>query len=444
MFKHEGELYRQVNEVYAPEFIAATSSGLFEALIGKGLLVPFQVADIGLAPQPGAHSVLKPSVVSMVSYPYEWSFSQLKDAALLTLSILRECLERGFVLKDATAYNVQFHDGRPIFIDHLSFELYKEGEPWVAYRQFCEHFLSPLALMSLVDIRFGPFQRIYLDGIPLDFCSKLLPMSSKFRTGLMAHIHLHSSALANRTSRNSGAARVPRVAFMALIHSLEKTVEGLEWTPKGTEWADYYDETNYTELATESKCSIVSEFLEATRLTEGTCWDFGANTGAYSETALRMGLNTVVWDLDPAALEKAYVRSKSSPGARVLPLLVNLANPSPSLGWDLHERDSLVDRGPADVVMALALAHHLAIGNNLPLGRIASFLAENSRFLIIEFVPKEDSQVQRMLMSRKDIFTDYSQDSFERALGEHFEILQKREVMESVRTIYLMSRKRGR
>lgn len=441
VFSRNGGLYRQVNKVFAEEFDACTASGLYDTLIRDRLLVPHHSADLSLALTPEAHAVIEPERLPFISYPYEWCFGELRDAALLTLDVQLRALERGFVLRDASAYNVQFVGGRPVFIDTLSFERYREGEPWAAYKQFCEHFLVPLTLMATRDVRCGRLLREYLDGIPLDLGSALLPRRTWADPRTMLHIHLHARAQRKyadtQVSRVVGTRRMAKPALVALIGSLRNTVARLTWRPEGTPWAEYVGATNYSEAATARKQELVRRYLS--RLRPAVVWDIGANTGVYSRVAREVAPFVVSFDIDPAAVERNYrtVRSREETG--ILPLVLDLTNPSPALGWAHRERMSLADRGPADVVMALALIHHLAIAGNVPLDQVAEFLARLGRALVIEFVAKSDSQVQRLLRNRPDIFPDYTQEGFERAFGRYFAIEDCERVADAERWVYLMT-----
>ncbi|RYG24024.1 SAM-dependent methyltransferase [bacterium] len=435
VYTRDGVLYRQVNAGYADDLQLLWSSGLYDELAERGLLVPCERVDVSLAATPGAVAVLRPERVPTISYPYEWCFGELKDAALLTLEIARRALNRGIALKDASAYNVQFLRGKPVFIDTLSFERYEEGEPWVAYRQFCAHFLAPLALMAHVDVRLSSLLRTNINGVPLDLASSLLPGSTRLKPGLLAHVHIHGKATTAKATEEVKKARVAKVSLLALLDSLKGTVEGLRWEPKGTQWADYYAETNYTDESMAEKRRLVRGFLE--RSGGRTCWDLGANTGEFSRIAAELGMETVAWDVDPGAVERAY--AAKLPG--VLPLLQDLTNPSPDLGWAGQERDSLEARGPVDMVMALALVHHLAIGNNVPLADIAVYFARLGRQAIVEFVPKEDSQVRRLLASRRDVFPNYDLAGFEAAVASHFEVEEKSPIAGTTRTLFRLRRR---
>jgi hypothetical protein len=442
VFTRDGTLYRQVNRSFKASFDAFIASGLYRELADEGLLIPHRDAPLALAATGEACALIQPDPIPFISYPYEWSFGQLRDAALLTLAIQERALRRDFVLRDASAYNVQFQNGRPVFIDTLSFEPRIEGTPWVAYRQFCEHFLVPLLLMSRRDVRYGILLRSYLDGVPLELGSHLLPRRTWLKPALLFHVHLHAKAQARyadaSVAETSGRRRaMKRDAVLALVQSLRSSIDGLEWTPAGTEWADYASDNSYTDPATRSKRQIVSRALGS--LGARMVWDLGANTGEYSRVAREVASHVIAFDIDPAAVERNYRQVRSAGESGILPLLLDLANPSPAQGWAHCERLSLEQRGPADAVMALALIHHLAIGRNLPFDRIAEFLSRLGRALVIEFVPKSDAQVQRLLKNREDIFPGYTVEGFEEAFRRHFRIENVQPIADSGRTMYLMT-----
>ena len=305
VFRQNGVLYRLVTRSYQVEYDRLTGSGLYDALVKSGLLVAHR--EVALTGLPEACKVLQPDMIQFISYPYEWCFSQLKDAALTTLEIQKRALESGMSLKDASAYNIQFRDGRPVLIDTLSFEPYREGEPWVAYRQFCQHFLAPLALMSHTDVRLSQLLRVYIDGIPLDLASRLLPGSTKLSLTLGTHIHLHAKSqehYADKAAKPTGR-KLSRMAFMGIISNLEAAVKGLNWKPAGTEWAEYYDETNYSAAAFAEKERLVADYLA--RVQPKMVWDLGANTGRFSRIASHQGILTIASDIDPAAVERNYL-----------------------------------------------------------------------------------------------------------------------------------------
>jgi hypothetical protein len=442
------------------------ASGLYARLVKNGRLVAHQEVELPAHEPDLAYRVIQPELVPFISYPYEWSFSQLKDAALLTLSIQKSALKADMSLKDASAYNIQFLRGKPVLIDTLSFEIYQEGQPWVAYRQFCQHFLAPLALMAYRDVRLSQLLRLYIDGVPLDLASSLLPLRARLNAGLFMHIFLHAGAQkrysqseggthsaggtgsAGATGNGGGekkpgvsAGGMSRTALLGLIDSLEGTVRKLVWQPAGTEWGSYYDATNYTDRAFESKAETIKKLLAV--IQPHTVWDLGANTGVFSRLAADQGITTVSFDIDSVAVEKNYLQVKHKQETALLPLVLDLTNPSPALGWGNQERSAWLERGPVDLILALALVHHLAISNNVPLPDVAALFAQQGRHLIIEFVPKEDSQVRRLLATRKDIFPNYTRAGFEAAFQPFFHIREAHSVEDSQRVLYWMERKTG-
>lgn len=413
-------------------------SGLYQKLVKAGLLIPHVDAQQIPAEPEAVFKIIQPERVPFISYPYEWSFGQLKDAALATLSIQKRAFKVGMSLKDASAYNIQFVRGRATLIDTLSFAIHNEGEPWVAYRQFCQHFLAPLALMALRDVRLNQLLRVYMDGVPLDLASELLPARTRLNLGLLTHIHLHASAQKRFAGADVRSRRgsLSKQALAGLTESLESTIRKLDWTPRGTEWGNYYDITNYSDAAFEHKKQLVADWTK--RIHPVLVWDLGANNGVFSRVAGEAGAYLVSFDVDPAAVEQNYRQAKNDKAENILPLLLDLTNPSPAIGWANRERESFGARGPADLVLALAVIHHLAISNNVPLPQLAEFLAQTGKWLVVEFVPKVDSQVQKLLVSRRDIFPAYTRKGFEAAFKGNFSIHEAVDIRESERVLYLM------
>jgi hypothetical protein len=439
VFTRNGVLYRQINQAARRDYDTLIHSGLYEQLVTSGELVRHEEVSTTLSPDGRALRVIRPERVDFISYPYEWCFSQLKHAAQLTLRLRKAAMARGMALKDATPYNVAFWRGRAVWFDTLSFEVPEARSPWVAYRQFCEMFLAPLALMCLADIRLLDLLRSHIEGIPLDLASALLPARSRLRPGLLMHIHLHAAAQRRVVSGavpGRRASRLSPTALAGLLDSLEGTVSRLEWRAPETTWGNYYEATNYSQAAFAHKRDIVQGWIN--RLSPASVWDLGANDGTFSRLASSRGIPTIAFDVDPVAVEKNYVQAANASDRHMLPLRVDLTNPSGRYGWANAERDALADRGPADLALVLALVHHLAIGHNVPLHRIALYLARICRTLVIEFVPKQDSQVQRMLASRVDVFDDYTLEAFERAFSTCFDIEDVMRVDDSSRVIYLM------
>ena len=440
IFENEGKLYRQINKSYKNDYDLLASSGLYKKLLKGGVILKHEEVDDELSLLPDrSYKTLLPDNIPFISYPYEWCFEQLKDAALLTLKIQKESMDKGMILKDASAYNIQFHNGKAMLIDIGSFSKYEDGAPWVAYKQFCQHFLAPLTLMLYCDVRSNSLLRNYIDGIPLDLAKSYLPTRAKFNFGILVHVILHSKSI--NSYANSGSKierRVSKTSIYALIDSLRRTIEKLSLSGAKTEWGEYYSFTNYSDESSVNKRDIISKMIDEVK--PNSVWDIGANNGFYSRIASDKDINTISFDYDHNAVSKSYYKSKEDNEGNILPLIMDFTNPSSNIGWGQEERFGLKERGKADLCMSLAFIHHIAISNNIPLHKIASFFADISNNLIIEFIPKEDSQVQKLLTNRKDIFDDYNKDSFEKAFSEFFKILRIAPVKDSVRSLYLMKR----
>jgi hypothetical protein len=440
LFLYEGRYFRQINSSYKENFDQLIQSGLYHRLVESGLLISHKEVTEKLEQAVECYKIIEPQFIPFISYPFEWCFSQLKNAAILTLEIQKIALEFGMSLKDASAYNIQYLNGNPIFIDTLSFEIYLEGSPWVAYRQFCQHFLAPLALMAYGDVRLSQLLRVYLDGLPLDLTSVLLPARARFRWPILMHIFLHgrSQRYFSKRPKTFNHLKINKKGLLELIGSLDSAIRALDWKPQKEEWSDYYQESNYSSEAMNYKREVVEQFID--RVRPSTLWDLGANIGIFSRLASRLGINTVSFDLSPACTEQNYLEVIAQGEKNLLPLILDLTNPSPSLGWANEERMSLVERGPVEMIMVLALIHHLVIGNNLPFEKIASFLNKIGDTLIIEFVPKTDPQVQKLLCTREDIFPDYTQDLFEDSFKPYFSIEERILLKSTGRTLYLMKK----
>jgi hypothetical protein len=438
IFSVDGELYRQVNASCREHYALLMNSGLYAELRDAGLLISHTEAPLSLARTADAIAVLRPERVPFISYPYEWCFSALQDAALCTLEIQKRALARGLSLKDASAYNIQFVRGKPLLIDTLSFETYAEGLPWVAYRQFCQHFLAPLALMSFKDVRLNTLLRSYIDGVPLDLAAALLPFSACLQPGIFFHIYLHAKSQIHFADKPRAPkdSRVSLNGMRGLLDNLTAVVAALRPAAFKSEWGEYYRCTHYSALQREEKARMVDLYID--RSAPKMVWDLAGNTGFFGRIAARRGIPAVSFDIDHTAVEKGYAENKMSGEKNLLPLLLDLTNPTPGIGWENRERMSLAARGPADTVLALALIHHLSIGNNVPFDKLAEFFAGMGKYLVIEFVPKSDPMAQRLLASREDIFPRYTPADFTAAFSRRFSIEHAASLSDSGRTLFLM------
>lgn len=448
LFWRDGKILRWVGERYAKSLRHAQDSGLIAKAIADGLLLEFAVLDPsavdvdppGIAPT----MLLEPRQLALITYPYEWSFNALKDAALLTLDLHALALSHGMVLKDASAFNVQFVGGAPRFIDHLSFDIWDGHSAWPAYGQFCRHFLAPLLLMSKVDLSLGRLSQLHLDGVPLDLASKLLPAATRLSPAIQMHLHLHarmSQKYSDHRQKIDGARGrgLSVEGLRAIATSLRSLLSKLAPDDQVTEWGNYYSDTNYTSEAFEAKKRIIRDLVG--RVAPATLLDLGGNDGSMSRAVADLAGTIVCADIDPRAVDYNYRKVRADRSAKILPLLADVTNPAPAIGFANSERPALFARLKPDQILALALIHHLAITNNLPLGYIARFLARHTPSLVIEFVPKSDSQVVRLLASREDIFPDYTEQGFLSAFSDAFDVVQRHTIPQSERILFLMARR---
>ncbi|HVZ67332.1 MAG TPA: SAM-dependent methyltransferase [Patescibacteria group bacterium] len=369
----------------------------------------------------------------------------LKDAALLTLAIQKKAVKYGMSLKDASAFNIQFVNGKPILIDTLSFEKYPEGKPWIAYQQFVENFLAPLYIMSKVDVNLGRLTSVFINGIPLEIAAKILPIKSRLNLSLLIHIFAHASTQKKYSDKKldakTKARQFSKTALLGLVDNLEGAVKKATWSPSGTQWEDYYEEdkNNYKNESFKHKEELVKKYLKP--LKPKMVWDIGANTGVFSKIAAELGAKTIAFDIDHGALEKNYLDIVKRDGVEnILPLFLDLATPTPSVGWENMERESVFERGPADAVLALAVIHHLAITFKAPFVYQAQAFAKMGKYLVVEFVDRTDSQVQLLVTNRDDILADFTKENFEKAFKQFFRIKEQTQIKGSKRTLYLMER----
>lgn len=443
VFSQNGTFYRQINKSYQKDYEMLMSSGLYEELVSDRLLVKHEEAKI--KGDGNEWKVIKPEQIPFISYYFEWAFGMLKDAALTTLQIQKIALDHGMSLKDASAFNIQFLEGKPILIDTLSFEEYKEGKPWIAYEQFVENFLIPLYLMSKVDIKLGRLTSVFMNGVPLDVAAKMLPFKSRFDLSLAIHIFAHANAQKKYSDKKldskTKSKRFTKNALRGLIDNLEGAVKRAKWEPVGTQWADYYEEdkNNYKNESFKHKFDLVEKYLK--QIKSKKVWDIGANTGIFSKIAAKLGADTVAFDIDYGAIERNYQELVKKEGNdKILPLFFDMATPTPAIGWENLERQSVFERGPADAVLALAVIHHLNITFKAPFIYQAQAFAKMGKHLIVEFIEKDDSQVQLLVTNRDDLLEEFTKENFEKAFKQFFRIKEETKIRGSKRTLYLMER----
>jgi ribosomal protein L11 methylase PrmA len=445
IFYRSGRVFRTVMPVALNDYEFVRATGIIDSLVAEKKLVGETVVDGSLLGKHGADAslVLEHPRLPFISYPYEWPFPALKAAALLHLDIQLAALEKDVALTDATAYNVQFIGSNPIFIDSLSFRRYADGEYWAGHRQFCEQFINPLLLRSVAGIPYNTWYRGSLEGIPTEDLSKVLPWTSRLSWNVLTNVFMQARLQRTHDSFDAiekvKARKLPRIGFEQILHSLQKWVAGLEPKSDGnTTWQDYASDNSYADDETIKKRRFVADFVNNVR--PELILDVGCNTGDYSAVALGNGAKLAIgFDFDHGALDFGFARTQRE-SLNFLPLHLDAANPSPMQGWSQRERQGFRERANGDAVLGLALIHHLAIARNLPLEEVIGWLIDMAPQGVIEFVPKHDPMVQRLLQMREDLFDDYDKDSFEKHIRNRARIMKSETVSSSGRVLYWFDR----
>jgi len=440
VFSADGRVLRALTDDGLAGWRALAGSRLFAEAVAEGKLVATQEID---EPLPGldAAAVLEHERVPFVSYPYEWPFSMLRDAALLQLELLRRALDEDLTLKDASSYNVQWNGAQPVFIDVGSFEPLREGEPWHGYRQFCLLFLNPLLLQAYKGVPFQPWLRGSLDGIGPQELRRVLSARDLLRAGVLAHVVLHAR-LERRHAESDRDVQgdLRRAGFrkeliVANVRRLEKLVRRLRWEPGRTEWSEYGATTSYTEGDAARKEAFVRE--AAARRLRGLVWDLGCNEGRHARIAAEHARTVVALDADAAVVDRLYRHLADEGSTGILPLVGDVTDPSPGLGWRGRERLPLEARGRPDLTLCLAVLHHVAIGGNVPVPEFLDWLAGLRTEVVLEFPTRDDPRVAALLArKRPGAHPDYDREPFERALAERFELERTEELAGGTRVLY--------
>jgi SAM-dependent methyltransferase len=426
------------------DWTALSAAPFFARLMHEGRVVRTVRDDAALSAVPESDgrwpAVLRHDPIPVISYPYEWPFGMLQDAALLQLDLMLGALADGFILKDGTPYNVQFVGPKPTFIDIASITTLSPGAPWEGYRQFCEMCLYPLLLQAYKDIDYHPLLRGRLDGIPADQCRAMFSLRDLRKPGVLTHVVLQAAlnrkagATDRNVKRELSQAGFSAALVTANVQRLRKLVAGLRWGRTSSTWSDYTTTHSYEAPDLTKKMDFVREAVRD-RPRE-IVWDLGSNTGTFSRIAAEHATYVVAVDADQLSVERLYQSLKASGPANVLPLVGNVADPSPGLGWLGKERQPLPDRSRPDLVLCLALVHHVALSANVPLGEFISWLAALGTDVVIEFVSKDDAMSQRLLRNKEDVFPDYTQPSFEAHLERQFVVVRRQVLGDGSRTLY--------
>jgi hypothetical protein len=443
----DGAVLRLLSEQGLRDWSALAASELFRQAVAEGKLVGTEVEPEDAAGLPaglvdGAAAVLRHEVVPFVSYPYEWTFAMLQDAALLQLELLHGALDENLILKDSSPYNVQWRGTEPVFIDVGSFEALREGEPWVGYRQFCMLFLYPLLLQAYKGVPFQPWLRGRLEGIEPQECRDLMSARDLFRAGVLAHVLLHARlerrhAGSDRDVKGElGRAGFKKELIAANVKRLDRLVRKLDWRPGASEWSGYGPREHYTDADSEAKSQFVRRV--AAEQHRELAWDLGCNDGRFSRIVAEHARTVIAMDADAAVVDGLYRALRTERATSILPLYVDVVDPSPALGWRGGERRTLSDRGKPELTLCLALIHHVAIGGNVPVRDFLEWLRSLETKLVIEFPTTDDPLVQRLLARKQEgTHPDYERAYFERSLGELFDVGRSEELSSGTRVLYV-------
>lgn len=418
------------------------SKSFYQALSREGKIIPTQPASLDLLPnaeEAGWAAVLHHERIPFISYPYEWSFGMLKDAALLQLELLSTALKEDMVLKDASAFNIQWKGCRPIFIDVPSFVPWIPGSPWAAYRQFCEHFLNPLFLQAYRGIPFQPWLYGSLGGISVEDGSRLLARDF-FKPGVLTDVLLHArfqryyASTSRRIRDDLHTSGFRKDLIQANLTRLTKIVGRLSCKPSRSVWSDYAETRNYAPQAYDQKKAFVETAVKEKR--RRLVWDLGCNTGDFSRLAAPYADEVIAVDGDAKVTDMLFQSLKIGGPSNILSLTLDVTDAPAGRGWLGRERKAFVDRGTPDLILCLALVHHVAIGSNIPLKEWIQWLASFGADLVIEFVSPEDPMVERLLRNKDAIHADYTAEHFEAVLACYFKINRRQPLGTGLRILY--------
>jgi ribosomal protein L11 methylase PrmA len=443
IFYYEGSVYRGLSETARHNWKKLSESPFFQWASETGKLVKTEEVEGNVLQQAAQDSwaaVLTHEKIPFVSYPYEWSFGMLKDAALLQLELLECALESDIILKDSTSFNIQWQGFAPVFIDIPSFEVLKPNEPWVGYRQFCQLFLYPLMLQAYKGVCFQNWLRGNIDGIePGDF-SQLMSLKDYLRPGVFSHVVLHSKLQASQADTNVSIklgmqdAGFSKALIQANVRKLQALVKTLNLAQTKSEWAAYVKQHSYTDADMQRKEAFVRRSTK--HQPRNLVWDLGANTGKFSRIAAESSRYVIAMDLDHLAVDYMYRSLKEDGISNILPLVMNVSQASPALGWQGKERKNLEQRGTPDLTLCLALIHHLVISANIRVAEFVEWLSGLETAVVIEFVTKQDPMVQKLLLNKVDHYADYEEGAFENFLSQYFDIVEKEVLKSGTRILY--------
>ena len=442
-----GRVLRGLNDAHAATMERLLCEPFFQRLAEEGHVVKTRLLEpeahaARLVLEEGWSAAVEHEAVDFVTYPYEWPFSMLKDAALLQLRLLETSVRNGWILKDATPFNIQWLEGRPVFIDVPSFVPWEDGEYWQGYRQFCSTFLTPLMLTAHLGIPFQPLLRSQLEGIPPEEASRYFYGLRRFKRGVLSHIWFPAKAerrarsKAHSSQPASPRRRQPETMLLALLDSLERLVDGLSYKLASSDWAQYSETHSYDAEEFERKKGFVERHTSERR--PGLTWDLGANTGDFSRIAARHSGAVVAVDSDQDAVEMLYGEVRGAGPRNVIPLVMDMSNLSPGQGWAGRERTAFDRRRSPDMVLCLALVHHMRVSANIPLSLFLEWLRSLDAAVIIEFVSRDDEMFHKLIENKREEYADYTQDNFEAEVTKRFSIGDRLVLKGGTREMFLI------
>ncbi len=439
IYYENGRVFRRLTSIGVQRYLDLSDNDIISKSISKGFLI--NTYEIKNENETNNNQlILEHEKIPYISYPYEWSFSQLKDAAIFHLDFHLFLLENNATLIDSSAYNIQFIGTKLKFIDVLSIKKYSEGEHWVGHKQFCENFLNPLILKSKKGIKFNNWFKGNLEGIETGELNNLLTIFDKFSYNIFAHIHLLNKLEEKYKSQKTlkpivkNKKKISKKNLIAMLSQLRKFILGIQDHKSISTWDGYSLNNSYSTEEENNKKDCVAKFCRRNNF--DLIADIGCNDGEYSILSLSNGCKKVIgFDFDINTINKAYENAKDK-NLNFLPLYFDASNPSSNIGWYQKERKGFIERGNFNAIIALAFEHHLAIAKNVPLNDVIGWLVSLAPTGLIEFVPKNDETIQKMLELKGDIFPDYNQENFEKYLLTNSKIISKTIVSNSKRTIY--------
>lgn len=454
VFDDGSHILRGISSAVLENWVSLSQQPFFQKLVRQGKVVPTELSDAtdGLPKSWAAY--MAHDRIPFISYPYEWSFGMLRDAALLHLEILQAAIPAGWTLKDATAYNVQFVGSQSVFIDIPSFEPYVKGSPWVGYRQFCMMFLYPLMLRAYRGIDYLPLLRGNLEGIDPQTANQILSGASKFRKGVFGHVYLHSKMQQRHAGQDLDQAKVltetvsqrpterkqlrhSEAMVLGTIDGLRRTVEKLSTPESRTTWGNYDTDHSYAEDSFSAKKAFVEAVVSSRR--RKLAWDIGCNTGTFSTIAAQNTDYVVAIDGDAKAIERLFQSQRSKSARNILPLVMNLGNVSPNHGWRGQERKALDQRGKPELILCLALIHHIVISANIPAREFIGWLRDFDAEVVLEWVGPDDAMTQMLLRNRVNQYQELEESNFTKIVAEQFDIVASKPLKGGVRKIFHLS-----